>query len=309
MEMPLVTIACPTYNHEKFIKQTIESFLMQKTTFRYEILIHDDASTDNTPNIIKEYATLYPELIKPVFQTVNQHSKGVKNAQIIFPLVKTRYIAICEGDDYWIDPYKLQKQVDFLENNKNCTAVFNRYYILENDKITPFNNKHLKKNKIFTLNEVLDDWFIQTATLVFLASALENKNQIRDICTFDRTLVYDLALNGNIGFIDDYMTVYRAHDNGITRSKNYAYAFIQINKFKLSLDKLNILTDYNYKAKIQKIYYSQLWELKMRTISSILLRLFYTFYWFRKINFFNKNKIKSNISLLFPKIYNIYKNL
>ena len=113
---PLVSICTLVYNQEKFLKQYLEGIFLQKTTFSFEILIHDDASTDNSENIIREYQALYPDIIKPIIQTENQYSKGVDiNLTYNFPRVKGKYIAICEGDDYWTDPLKLQKQVDFLE--------------------------------------------------------------------------------------------------------------------------------------------------------------------------------------------------
>jgi glycosyltransferase involved in cell wall biosynthesis len=115
---PLVSICCITYNHEKYIQQCLEGFLIQKTTFLFEILIHDDASTDRTADIIREYETKYPDIIKPIYQTENQYSKGViVSAVYNWPRAKGKYIALCEGDDYWIDSYKLQKQVDFMEAN------------------------------------------------------------------------------------------------------------------------------------------------------------------------------------------------
>ena len=107
-QLPLVSICSITYNHAPYIRQCLDGFLMQKTNFKYEIIIHDDASTDGTAEIIKEYAERYPDLITPVFQTENQYSKGLRGffAKFVFPHAKGKYIALCEGDDYWIDPYK-----------------------------------------------------------------------------------------------------------------------------------------------------------------------------------------------------------
>jgi glycosyltransferase involved in cell wall biosynthesis len=133
---PLVSIACITYNQAAFIREAIEGFLMQKTNFCFEIIIHDDASTDGTDQIIREYELQYPDLIFPIYQTENQYSKGVRRflATFLLPQAKGKYIAFCEGDDYWIDQYKLQKQVDFLEANPEYGLVctdFNKYYQTE----------------------------------------------------------------------------------------------------------------------------------------------------------------------------------
>lgn len=111
---PIVSISCITYNHEDYIRDAIEGFLMQKTTFPVEILIHDDASTDKTADIIREYEKKYPHLIKPIYQTENQYSKGIGvSATYQYPRANGNYITLCEGDDYWTDPYMLQKQVVF----------------------------------------------------------------------------------------------------------------------------------------------------------------------------------------------------
>lgn len=124
---PLVSICILTYNHASYIAQTLDSMLSQKTAFRYEILIHDDASTDGTDKIIKEYADRHPEIIKPLFEEENQFSKSeIKNISGIynFPRAQGRYIAMCEGDDYWTDDTKLQQQVNYMEEHPNCTLCF-----------------------------------------------------------------------------------------------------------------------------------------------------------------------------------------
>ena len=123
--LPLVSICCITFNHEKYIGQTLEGFLMQKTYFPFEILIHDDASTDATANIIREYEAKYPNIIKPIYQTENQFSKGIRSMYGVFnfPRATGKYIAMCEGDDYWIDENKLQSQADFLEQNEDYGLI------------------------------------------------------------------------------------------------------------------------------------------------------------------------------------------
>lgn len=130
LSKPRVSICCATYNHEKFIADALEGFLIQQTNFPFEILVHDDASMDRTAAIIKEWQKQYPSIIKPIFQIENQYSKGIKVIQILTPCTKGSYIAICEGDDYWVDPNKLQIQVDFLESNPEyVVSGHNAYYI------------------------------------------------------------------------------------------------------------------------------------------------------------------------------------
>lgn len=119
-----VSVYCLAYNHEKYIKDCLEGFVNQKTNFKYEVIVHDDASTDNTASIIKEYASKYPNIIKPILQKENQYSQSLQHIidKFIEPALKGKYVAICEGDDYWCDNYKLQKQVGILENHPEYVA-------------------------------------------------------------------------------------------------------------------------------------------------------------------------------------------
>lgn len=110
----IVTIRCAAFNHGQYIRQTLDGFVMQKTNFAFEAIVHDDASTDNTADIIREYAEKYPDIIKPFFEKENQYSKGGKEIERIFEEnSRGKYMVICEGDDFWTDSLKLQKQVDF----------------------------------------------------------------------------------------------------------------------------------------------------------------------------------------------------
>lgn len=120
-EQILVSVCCTAYNHEKYIRKCLDGFIMQETDFKYEVIINDDASTDNTADIIREYEEKYPDIIKPIYQTENQYSQGINiSVNYLYPMAKGKYIALCEGDDFWIDPYKLQKQVKAMEENSEC---------------------------------------------------------------------------------------------------------------------------------------------------------------------------------------------
>lgn len=122
---PVVSICCITYNHESYISQAIDSLLMQETDFPFEIIVHDDASTDGTTEIVLEYAGKYPNIIKPIIQTENQYTKGgLINLRFTFPKAKGEYVALCEGDDYWTDCTKLQKQVQFLEHHPEYVITY-----------------------------------------------------------------------------------------------------------------------------------------------------------------------------------------
>ena len=174
----LVTIQCLTYNHEPFIRQCLEGFVMQATNFRFEAIVHDDASTDRTAAIIKEYADKYPDIIKPIFEVENQYSKHDGTiGRSIRENTHGKYIAMCEGDDYWTDPYKLQKQVDFLESHPDyvmCSHRFNQYIqdknFLEEEKDSTFQGADYDLK-----NLIGGKWLTQTLTVMYRRSALDLK--------------------------------------------------------------------------------------------------------------------------------------
>jgi len=160
---PLVSICCTTYNHEKYIHDTINGFIMQKTNFSFEILIHDDASTDKTADIIKKYSVHYSDLFLPIYQKINQYSQGIKPlSNFLFPRAKGKYIAFCEGDDYWTDPYKLQKQVDALERN-NQIDICSHSVIKYDEDLQTYTGKagnNGSEQRIIPIEEVITNFGI-----------------------------------------------------------------------------------------------------------------------------------------------------
>ena len=125
-EEVMVSVCCLSYNQKSTVARMLDSILAQKTSFPFEIVIHDDASTDGTREIIEEYALRYPEKMVPVLQTENQYSKGKRPELFLTPFIKGKYVALCEGDDYWCDDEKLQRQADALEAFPSCSfAVHN----------------------------------------------------------------------------------------------------------------------------------------------------------------------------------------
>jgi galactoside O-acetyltransferase len=137
LERPLVSVSCLTYNQKNFIGKALDSFLMQKTSFPFEIVVHDDASTDGTAEIVREYAKKHPTIIKAIFQTENQFSKdGIYPVRFLLPVRKGKYVAECDGDDYWTDPLKLQKQFDFLEANPEYVMCHHDYVVEQDGKQT-----------------------------------------------------------------------------------------------------------------------------------------------------------------------------
>lgn len=152
---PMVSVRCIAYNHEKYIRRMIESILVQKTNFPFQIIIHDDASTDKTAEIIQEYADKYPQIIIPILEEENQWSKYDGSIErIIRPYITGKYVCLLEGDDFWIDENKLQEQHDFFEQNSNFSLVASRRVrVDENESILPY--KHYKKDVLLTNNDVL----------------------------------------------------------------------------------------------------------------------------------------------------------
>lgn len=129
--VPMVSIRCQTFNHADYIDDAIRGFLIQETSFPFEIVIHDDASTDGTSAIIKEYSDRYPRIIKPICQKENQWSRGLRPMHFMDPVCKGKYVAMCEGDDYWTDPNKLTTQVEFLEENPDYVISGHDAFIID----------------------------------------------------------------------------------------------------------------------------------------------------------------------------------
>jgi len=227
MNTPLVTIWTTTYNHAPFIRQCLEGILMQKTTFSFELLIHDDASTDETADIIREYEARYPNIVKPIYQTENLFSKGGGiTRKFLLPRSQGKYIAACEGDDYWTDPLKLQKQIEFLESHPDYTICGGMYWILEEGKSEPIERDwfvremaKFPKGKTVTLDNFLYPYSLQFLTVCFLKDCYDVE-KIKQISYAKDDTCYAVFLEQGKGFIfPDYFGVYRLHQGGIWAGK------------------------------------------------------------------------------------------
>lgn len=215
-DTPLVSIACTTYNQAGYIRECLDGLIMQKTNFKFEILIHDDASTDGTDLIIKEYQSKYPDLIFPILQSKNQFSSGIKGILVtyIFPKCQGKYIALCEGDDFWTDQNKLQIQTDFLEKYPNHSICFHPVRVFfENskkaDSVFPISNK----SSDFTFESLLKANFIQTNSVMYRKQ--NYKKAATNVNPGDWYLHLYHAQFGKIGFINKVMSAYRRHSGGI----------------------------------------------------------------------------------------------
>lgn len=220
MTIPKVSVLCITYNHARFIRDALDGFVMQKTNFPFEVLIHDDASTDGTADIIREYTEKYPDIIKPILQTENQWSRGVDFiGTFLCPKIRGQYVCLNEGDDYWTDPYKLQKQVDFMDAHTDYSVCFHPVRVVWDngthpDSIFP-SKKHRFNKTTLELSDLLKHNFIQTNSVMYRWRHDCVSLRPIGILPGDWYLHLLHAQVGKIGFISDIMSVYRRNDGGI----------------------------------------------------------------------------------------------
>lgn len=220
----MVSVYCLAYNHENYIRDALEGFANQKTNFRYEVFVHDDASTDNTANIIREYEQKYPEIIKGIYQKENQYSQGIKILEkYIYPQIKGKYIAMCEGDDCWIDENKLQKQFDALEKHPECDMCAHRakwFDCSRNRTIKVF--PAIDESRVIGVEEVIygEGGFLPTASLFYRKDIRLNPMNFQNIWDIDYSLQIRGALRGGIVFIPETMAFYRWNTKGSWTLRN-----------------------------------------------------------------------------------------
>ena len=219
----LVAIQCFVYNHEPYLRDCLEGFVMQKTNFRFVAVVHDDASTDKSADIIREYEAKYPDIIIPIYETENQYSKHngsitrIMNEAI--DATGAKYIAMCEGDDYWTDPYKLQKQVDFLESHPDFVACFHNARVFNGQYYRLFNS--VNENHFPTTDDlILRRWFIATPTLMYRNIIKLYPKWAHEVVNGDYLLELLLAREGKFYYMDDAMSVYRQEGQGLSCKLN-----------------------------------------------------------------------------------------
>lgn len=224
---PKVCIRCITYNHEAYIRDCLEGFVMQKTNFPYIAIVHDDASTDGTASIIREYAERYPDIIKPIYEVENQYSKP---GNLLGKLMNKAcletgapYIAICEGDDYWTDPLKLQKQVDFLESHPDYSLVFANVRLHYENGLS--NETFPLEDRTYNPIELYECQLIATPTMLYRSEVLKNRNylmlsSIKRIVMGDLTIYMVASTIGKIYGSKEVVGGYRRLSTGAT---NYLF--------------------------------------------------------------------------------------
>ena len=267
----LVSVLCITFNHQKYIRRCLDSMVNQKTDFRYEIIIHDDASTDGTPNIVREYAQRYPDLIIPILQKENQYSQGVDMMKdFMFPKASGEYIVELEGDDFWCDQNKLQLQVDAMRKHPECALCVHKTGTVDagGSRLSwQFPMMNLEEGVIttqklmeLTLNE--DSWPFH------LSSLMVNVQLYREYMDFEtvgfpakffrvgdlpRYLFY--GLKGDAYYIDREMSVYTVDSGGfMSRAKiDPEFAKKAHQGFIDGLSEFNAYSDYKYSDLIEKM--------------------------------------------------------
>ena len=224
-----VAIDCLVYNHEPYLRECLEGFVMQQTDFPFVAIVHDDASTDHSADIIREYAAKYPDIIHPIYETENQWRKADGSLRKIMndaiEATGAPYIAMCEGDDYWTDPHKLQKQVDFLEKNED-------YVLVHTDKYVEFGADGVRctcphSSEGENVNSLLKANTIATCTTLYRVATYHKISELlSSICRNNYLPMGDyplwllLAEYGKIAFLPDFTAVYRVLSESASHTRN-----------------------------------------------------------------------------------------
>ncbi len=306
MEDVLVTVICTAYNHEKYIESALNGFVCQKTNFKYEVLIHDDASTDHTADIIRKYQSQYPDIIYAVLQTENQYSKGIPFVRIyMLPKARGKYVALCEGDDYWTDETKLQRQVDFMESHPDCSLCTHGYCSVDASSGSVLWVRRCLPGDGYILPEqiIMNRDVPQTATFLFRMQDFTIPNVLLGFGVEDYPRRLYSMLRGRIYYIDRVMSHYRHASEGSWTSE------IQTNKDNntehlgkmIQLTKaFDDLSGHKYEAYVEKRV-DYLSALKYEAAREVI-PLCKTSY-FKKLS--TTGKIKSIAHILLPALFSV----
>ena len=287
----VVSICCITYNHAPYIRQCLDGFMMQQTDFAFEVLIHDDASTDGTTEIIKEYEVRYPDVIKPIYEEENQWVKGRRGSAVFnFPRARGKYIAMCEGDDYWTDPLKLQKQVNLLNKHIDVVLCSHLFATVVGGAIGDSINRYWQNRK-FNLKDIMHgEWPLQTATIMFRKEALNSVVLTQYDALSDTILVYLLLKEGYGYVMPDIMSIYRESSQGIWSSlddcaqwANVAKERLRIYDVERSIETAQFVIQ-STKVNIGRYAYLKHLSITLRIIYVMIRHLgyLYTFRWVAK---------------------------
>lgn len=249
-----VSIMCCTYNQEDYIADALESFIMQKTDFAFEILVHDDASSDHTPDIIRQYQQKYPNLIKPTIQTENQYSKGIDIiTSILYPVAEGEYIALCEGDDYWTDNNKLQKQYDYMESHTECYICTHAADRVDAQTKVVLGKKELPANRqVYDMKGAIEGFgrWCATSSFFYRSSVYEQLPRFFAIAPCgDYVIPIMCAEKGTLAYLPDNMSCYRVKArNSLSEiwSKNIEALLSYDLRYDAMLSEIDSHTNYAY---------------------------------------------------------------
>jgi glycosyltransferase involved in cell wall biosynthesis len=258
---PIVSISCIAFNQAKYIQETLDSFLDQETNFLVEILIHDDASTDGTDLIILEYSKKYPNIFKPTLQKENQYSKkGFTFAFLEFKRARGKYIALCEGDDYWSNKRKLFKQVHLLENDPNSSLCFHTSEYLFNGPVAKYEiNKpeFIPNNYKFELKDLIeyDSQLISNCSVMIRTDIIQKAPiWVTHAPIGDLPICLYLSTFGSMAFIDEPMSVYRVNSIGSWSnelSSNRLFRISHLKRLKSMWIEFDKWTNFEYTKSIK----------------------------------------------------------
>ena len=253
-----ITILCFTYNQEPYIKQCLDSLVNQKTSFRYRVIVHDDASTDQTTRIIMDYADRYPDLIVPIIQKENLYSRGINQYPYIAPKIKGNYLAYCEGDDWWLSENKLQIQYDYMEKNEDCSlCVHDAKLYGENEKLFLGYLPSSGPDRDIGVEEIIENggWYLGTNTMLFRAEYLDLPDIFSGWGVGDYPRAIYLAMQGRVHFISGAMAAHRVGALGSWTKKMSEDIDLreEANERIISgLRKVDVSTNYKYHDSFEK---------------------------------------------------------
>jgi glycosyltransferase involved in cell wall biosynthesis len=251
-----VSIAVITFNQEKYIAQAIDSILMQEVNFDYEIVIGEDCSTDRTRLIVQDFQKRYPDKIRLLLP--DKHLGGAKNFALVLQACHGQYIAILNGDDYWTSPHKLQKQVDFLDENPECAMCFHNVRVVyEDGSREPYDFNPINQKEISTLEELLAGNFIQTCSAMFRRDLLDKvPDWLYTIVPQDWATYILITQHGMIGYINEVMGVYRRHSGGVFyRLNRIQHLEKAIRFYEVINEKLGLIYDKTIRIELSRRYY------------------------------------------------------
>lgn len=260
--VPLVSTLTMAYMHERFIGPCIDGLLMQRTTFPVQFIIHEDASTDATAAIIREYEARYPRLIKAVYQQVNTHGRSDRR-KLRAPareLIRGKYRANCEGDDYWTDPLKLQKQVDILEADPTVSGCFHyaQQFFEETGALGKIYGDHGGKLRFKTVDTFTSLALFHTSSFVFRISQWAAPPWLAKVKSGDMGVFALIASKGDLVCIPETMSAYRKHEGGMTQTSTFSGTLFHYHRILLWLF-MDRHTSYRYTERCEELF-EQHWK-------------------------------------------------